>query len=338
MSVGLLRSTRFRKERERHWRELARLVDKVERGGVSQLTSGEVARLPGLYRQTLAALSAARAISLDRNLLDFLGSLAARGFFAVYGTRHRFFESLVAFFGTHFPRTFRRYFAHFLVAVACLALGTWVGYSVTKSDPERYYSVIDRSMAQGRNPASTQVELRRILYDEDEKDRAFLPAFASFLIAHNVRVGMLCFSFGIALGIPVVVLLVMNGMILGAMTQIYVAKGLGVDWWAWVLPHGVSELSAICLCGAAGLALGQAALFPGELTRRDALLARGREAGTLVGGAIGMLVVAGLLEGIVRQTVHPIDVRFAVAGGTALLWSAYFLLAGRRVATAEPDA
>jgi hypothetical protein len=51
-----------------------------------------------------------------------------------------------------------------------------------------------------------------------------------------------------------------------------------------------------------------------------------------------MLIVAGLLEGIVRQTVHPIDVRFAVAGGTALLWSAYFLLAGRRVATAEPDA
>jgi uncharacterized membrane protein SpoIIM required for sporulation len=335
MSVGLLRSTRFRKERERHWRELARIVDKVERGGVSQLTSGEVARLPGLYRQTLSALSAARAISLDRNLLDFLGSLAARGFFAVYGTRHRFFESLVAFFGTHFPRSFRRYFPHFLVAVACLVLGAWIGWSVTDSDPERYFSVIDRSMAQGRTPSSTPDELRRVLYDTDDSDRGFLPAFASFLIANNVRVGMLCFTFGIALGIPVVVLLVMNGMILGAMTQIHVAKGLGVDWWAWVAPHGVTELSAICLCGAAGLALGQATLFPGELSRRDALLARGREAGTLVGGAIGMLVVAGLIEGIVRQTVHPIDARFMIAGGTTLLWSAYFLLAGRRVAPAE---
>ena len=60
MSGGALRSTRFRKERERHWRELARIVTKVEKGGVGQLTSGEVARLPGLYRQTLAALSAAR--------------------------------------------------------------------------------------------------------------------------------------------------------------------------------------------------------------------------------------------------------------------------------------
>ncbi len=326
----LLRSTRFRKERERHWRELARIVDKVERGGVGQLSSGEVARLPGLYRQTLAALSAARAISLDRNLLDYLGSLAARGFFAVYGTRHRFFESLLGFFGTHFPRAFRKYFPHFLVAVACLALGTWIGYSITKADPERYFSVIDRGMAQGRTPTSTFDELRRGLYDTNESDRDFLPAFASFLIQHNVRIGMLCFSLGIAFGIPAALLLLVNGMTLGAMTEVFVAKGLGPDWWAWVLPHGVSELSAICLCGAAGLALGQATLFPGELSRRDALLARGREAGTLVGGAIGMLVVAGLIEGIVRQTIHPIGARLAIAAGTALLWSAYFLVAGRR--------
>ena len=102
MSVGQLRSTRFRKERERHWRELARLVDKVERGGVAQLTSGEVARLPGLYRQTLSALSAARAISLDRNLLDFLGSLAARASSRSTVRATASSESLVGFFGTHF--------------------------------------------------------------------------------------------------------------------------------------------------------------------------------------------------------------------------------------------
>jgi uncharacterized membrane protein SpoIIM required for sporulation len=119
-------------------------------------------------------------------------------------------------------------------------------------------------------------------------------------------------------------------MVLGAMTAIHAAKGLGVDWWAWVLPHGITELSAICLCGAAGLALGQATLFPGELSRRDALVARGRAAGTLVGGAIGMLLLAGLIEGIFRQTVTDVSTRMEVAGGTALLWTLYFLVAGRR--------
>jgi uncharacterized membrane protein SpoIIM required for sporulation len=323
----LLRSTRFRRERERHWRELARIVAKVESGGVRSLGDREVARLPGLYRQTLAALSAARAISLDRNLLDFLNGLAARGFFAVYGTRYRLFESLATFFGVHFPRTFRRYLLHLLVAVACLVLGVCVGYAVTRADPERYFSFVDAGLAEGRTPTATADELKRVLYLEAD---GFLETFAARLFSNNSSVGMLCFTLGAAGGIPVVVLLLMNGMTLGAMTAIHAAKGLAVDWWGWVLPHGITELSAISLCGAAGLALGQALLFPGELSRRDALVARGKDGGTLVGGAIAMLFVAGIIEGIFRQTVVRLDRRLEFAAATTLLWMLYFTLAGRR--------
>ena len=323
----LLRSTRFRRERERHWRELARIVAKVESGGVRSLGDREVARLPGLYRQTLAALSAARAISLDRNLLDFLNGLAARGFFAVYGTRYRLFESLATFFGVHFPRTFRRHLLHFAVAIACLVLGAFVGYAVTRADPERYFSFIEPGLAGDRTPSATAEQLKRELYHSTD---SFLETFAAFLFSHNSSVGMLCFTLGAAAGIPVVVLLLMNGMSLGAITAIHVEKGLAADWWGWVLPHGITELSAICLCGAAGLALGQGLLFPGELSRRDALVARGKECGTLVGGAIAMLFVAGLIEGIFRQTVMGLDHRLEFAAATTLLWLLYFAFAGRR--------
>lgn len=326
MSV-VLRSTRFRRERERHWRELARIVAKVESGGVRSLSDREVARLPGLYRQTLAALSAARAISLDRNLLDYLNGLAARGFFAVYGTRYRLFESLATFFGVHFPRTFRRHVFHFAAAMLSMALGVLVGYAVTRADPERYFSFISPALAGGRTPSSTPEQLRDILYKRGE---GFLETFAAFLFSHNASVGMLCFTLGAAAGIPVVVLLLINGMTLGAMTAIHAQKGLALDWWGWILPHGVTELSAIGLCGAAGLALGQALLFPGELSRRDALVAKGKESGTLVGGAIAMLFVAGLVEGIFRQTVVELDRRLEFAAALALLWILYFLLAGRR--------
>lgn len=323
----LLRSTRFRRERERHWRELARLVAKVERDGVRSLGDRELARLPGLYRQTLAALSAARAISLDRNLLDFLNGLAARGFFAVYGTRYRLFESLATFFGVHFPRTFRRYLLHFLCAAACIVLGAVAGYAVTRADPERYFSFVDASLAEGRTPSATAEQLKRVLYLETG---GFLETFAAFLFSHNASVGMLCFTLGAAGGVPVVVLLLMNGMTLGAMTAIHAAKGIALDWWGWILPHAISELAAIGLCGAAGLALGQALLFPGELSRRDALVAKGRDCGTLVGGAIAMLFVAGLIEGIFRQTVVRLDQRLEFAAATTLLWLLYFALAGRR--------
>lgn len=323
----VLRSTRFRRERERQWRELLRIVTKVERDGVRSLGDREVARLPGLYRQTLAALSAARAISLDRNLLDFLNGLSARGFFAVYGTRYRLFESLGTFFGVHFPRTFRRYVVHFAVAVLCLALGVLVGYAVTRADPERYFSFVSRGLAQGRTPSASAEQLRKLLYFQGE---GFLETFAAFLFSHNSSVGMLCFTLGAAAGVPVVALLLMNGMTLGAMTALHAEKGLALDWWGWVLPHGITELSAISLCGAAGLALGQALLFPGELSRRDALVAKGRDCGTLVGGAIAMLFVAGLIEGIFRQTVVRLDRRLEFAAAIALLWMLYLLFAGRR--------
>ena len=47
-------------------------------------------------------------------------------------------------------------------------------------------------------------------------------------------------------------------------------------------------------------------------------------------GAVSMFLVAGLIEGIFRQTVGEQMVRWSVAGGTFLLWSTYFLFAGRR--------
>ena len=82
-----LRSYEFRRERERTWRELERLVKRVESGGHASLAPEELGRLPVLYRATLSSLSVARSISLDRNLLEYLEGLAARAYFCIYGGR-----------------------------------------------------------------------------------------------------------------------------------------------------------------------------------------------------------------------------------------------------------
>ena len=53
-------------------------------------------------------------------------------------------------------------------------------------------------------------------------------------------------------------------------------------------------------------------------------MAAGRTAGTVMGGVVVMLMVAGLLEGFGRQLITVDAVRFSIAGGTALLWGLYF--------------
>jgi uncharacterized membrane protein SpoIIM required for sporulation len=103
-----------------------------------------------------------------------------------------------------------------------------------------------------------------------------------------------------------------------------------VDIWGWLLPHGVTELSAVILCGAAGFQLAHGLVFPGARPRLDSLRERGRDAATIVVCAVLMLFVAGLIEGIFRQVVTDLTVRYAVVAATAAWWIYYFGFVGRR--------
>lgn len=322
-----LKSAQFRKEREGAWRELEELLNRVEKKGLRSLSAAELNRLPILYRSATSSLSVAQAISLDKNLLDYLNALVGRAYLSVYSTKRKAWDALAEFFTYGFPHTFRRYFLFVAASTGLLLLGILTGYQMTKADPERYYSFVDEEMAAGRNPAASTEELREVLYFKEED--GWLGAFATYLFTHNSKVGMLCFATGFAAGLPVIYLLFTNGLLLGAMAALYDSRGLGFEFWGWVLPHGVTELGAVCLCGAAGMVLGSSLVFPGRHTRLQNLAIRGREAAILAVGAVALFFLAGLIEGIFRQLVHNLAVRWAVVGTTTVFWTWYFLFLGR---------
>jgi uncharacterized membrane protein SpoIIM required for sporulation len=327
MADFTLKSAQFRREREQAWRELEKLLAQVEKGGLESLSAGELNRLPVLYRSAASSLSVATAISLDRNLLDYLTALVGRAYICVYGAKRRVGEAAAEFFRHRFPWVVRRYFAFVAASFALVALGVLTGYRMTLADPERYYSFVGDGMAQGRTPASSTKELRDILYHGDEGGA--LSVFASFLFTHNSKVGMLCFALGFAAGVPVVFLLFSTGLMLGAMAALYESRSLGAEFWAWILPHGVTEIGALCLCGAAGMVLGMSIVFPGRHTRLRNLALRGREVALLAVGAVAMFLVAGLIEGFFRQLVQNVGVRWSLAAVTLVFWTWYFLAVGR---------
>ncbi len=146
---------------------------------------------------------------------------------------------------------------------------------------------------------------------------------------------MLAFALGFLAGIPVFILMFMNGLVLGAFAALYTLRGLAVDFWGWVLPHGVTELTAVVLCGAAGLAIAQAVIFPGRHTRLGNLRRSGGESAVMVIGCVLMLLIAGLIEGIFRQSVDSVAARYSLAGLTAVLWLIYFIAVGRRPRESE---
>jgi uncharacterized membrane protein SpoIIM required for sporulation len=323
-----LKSAQFRREREAAWRELEELLARQDKGGLKSLTAAELNRLPVLYRGAISSLSVATAISLDKNLLDYLTALVGRAYIAVYGAKRRPGEAVAEFFRWRFPAVVRRYFAFVLAAYALLGLGVVTGYRLTLADPEQFYSLVPEAQAEGRNPAASTQELRDILYLGGEKDR--LSVFAAFLFTHNSKVGLLCFALGFAAGVPVIYLLFSTGLSLGALAALYQTRGLGPELWAWVLPHGVTELSAVCLCGAAGMVIGASLVFPGRHTRLRNLALHGREVALLAVGAVAMFLVAGMIEGLFRQLVLDVAVRWGLAAATLIFWSWYFLAVGRR--------
>jgi uncharacterized membrane protein SpoIIM required for sporulation len=329
MSAPAPESAQFRREREGTWRRLEAIVRRAESAGTRSLSAEDLLALPALHRATLSSLSVARAISLDRNLLEYLEGLAQRAYFVVYGTRRPFAEAAREFLVRRFPQAVRGMAWPLLLAAAVTLLGMATAWAACAADPERYYDFVDEGLAGGRGPAASREGLRAGLYDEGHEvdDLGF---FASFLFTHNARVAMTVFALGFLFGVPTFVLLFVNGLMLGAFGWLFGSRDLGWDFWGWVLPHGVTELLAVLLAGAAGFALAGSVAFPGRRTALDSAALRGREAGAVMLGVIAMLVVAGLLEGFFRQLVTSPGARWSVALLSAALWAAYLGLAGRR--------
>ncbi len=158
----------------------------------------------------------------------------------------------------------------------------------------------------------------------------FRPVAASFIMMNNIQVSFLAFSAGILLGLGTVFVLLFNGFVLGAIAAGVSQTPAGVHFWAFVAPHGVLELPAIVMSGAAGMLLGFALVDPGEHSRLDALRLAGRQSAVIMLGVVVFLTVAGLVEGLFSPLVTAPAVKFAAAAVLASGLIAYVMLPGRR--------
>ncbi len=335
MAEFRLKSFHFRREREATWRALEDLVGRAEKRGVKTLSSTELVRLPSLYFATLSSLSVARSISLDRNVVEYLESLASRSFFLVYGSRTNLWEAIIDFFAWRLPAAVRRLKGPLAIATLAFLAGVLAGYVLTAANADWYYSFVDEDLAGGRTPTASTEYLRNGLFDETPGDANALSFFATFLFTHNAKIGMLCFALGFAFGLPTIILLVQNGLMMGAFFALYASRGLGIELGGWIFIHGVTELLAIILCGAGGLALGGALAFPGAHSRLANLASIGRVAAQVVIGAVALLLLAGLLEGLGRQLITDTSLRYAIAATTAVGWCLYFGFTGRNRADGD---
>lgn len=327
--TDLLRSARFRKEREPAWTRAETLVAKAEHG-VAHMTYAEVLELSDLYQQVVNALSVARAISMDAALLAYLEALSARAYLVIHAPQ----ESLSGLVGkllrVDIPQTVRRSWLAILIAFMALALGAVTAGVLVARDPSWFYTFVPPGLGDGRTPDASTEYLRSTLFGTEGNEGEALSTFASFLFTHNTQIAILIFAIGIFALIPSFVLTFYNGLMMGAFWAAFARHGLGYEVTGWLSIHGVTELSAVVMACAGGAQMGLAVINPGDLTRRAALKERGRDAVRLFGLAAIMLVAAAVIEGFFRQIIQSTEARLVIGWGIGGLWAAWLGLSGRR--------
>lgn len=328
MSDRVMKSYRFREEREGDWKRLEDIVQRAERRGVGGLSDDDMQRLPGLYRQAVSSLSVARNISLDQNVVAYLETLCARAYFFVYGTRSRMSERIAQFFARDWAAAVSAAKGPTLLAFLCLFGGALLAFFLTLNDSEWYWTFHGGSW-DTRNPNATYDELRATLYEERRDIVDMLGAFAAQLFSHNSGIAIFAFALGFAFGVPTAVLLIYNGVYLGSFYAVFWNKGLAYELTGWLFIHGVTELFAVILAGAAGFMIGGAVAFPGRKKRMESMREAGEKAAMVIIGAVVMLFLAALLEGFGRQLINSDTTRYLIAGTTLLLWLGYFYLPRR---------
>jgi uncharacterized membrane protein SpoIIM required for sporulation len=161
------------------------------------------------------------------------------------------------------------------------------------------------------------------------------PVLSSKIMTNNISVGFKAFAFGITAGVGTVYVLIFNGFMLGSLAAIFNNYHYDIQFWALILPHGITELLAIFISGGAGLILADSLFNPGDLKRIDAMKVNGVRAIRLILGVIPMFVIAGIIEGFITPLDISPYIKLVFSAFTGILLFLYFSQAKWKMVKSE---
>lgn len=318
------------------WIAFAARLAEAQRRGLRALGEPGVRDFVAEYRSLTADLARLQTATRGEasNEVFYLGRLVAGAHNLLYRDRRGGIRAVLRFIAIDVPSEVRRSVAPIALAAACLFGPAAIAYTAVVRDPNIAPTFIPTGML---DRAEAGVERAKGGDGYIEDPQVFRPVMASSIIANNVQVTIAAFAFGVTAGIGTLLLLLFNGVSLGGIFGLYASKGILSLLLAFVAPHGVLELSAICIAGSAGFLIAGAMLVPGRRTRRRALAENSARAMRLIAASTLMLIFAGSLEGMVSPIPYwPLSLKLIVSSMTLVLLVAYLRGGAGRAPAALP--
>jgi uncharacterized membrane protein SpoIIM required for sporulation len=282
-----------------------------------RLTGAEADEIVRLYQAVATDLSTVRSSAPDPEVVTRLSQLLARSRSAIAGAHEPAWRDAARFLVVSLPAALYRirWLTH-AVTLVCLALAVTAGVWVATQP--------DALAAMGTPSERTE-------YVENAFASYYDPGagFAAMVWTNNAWIAAQSVALGIT-GVWPAWMLVSNAVMVGATGGMMAAHDSLDVFLQLIAPHGLMELTAIFVAGAAGLRLFWTWVDPGPRTRTRALAEEGRALFTVALGLVGVLAVSGLVEGFVTGSGLPWWLKIVIGAIVLAAFWVYVYVLGRR--------
>jgi uncharacterized membrane protein SpoIIM required for sporulation len=284
-----MKETTFIEQNKKKWARFEKM---------SSAKQSDPDELSQLFVEITDDLAYARTYYPKRSVRVYLNGLAQRVFHDLYKRRKEPLSKFVHFWTTGLPLEMYRARYYVLTAFLIFLVGMLIGIVSTVDDEDflgavigyGYVEMAEENIANGR-PMN--------VYGSFSELDGFL-----MIAVNNLRVAFLTFVLGIFFALGSIVFLFYNAIMVGAFQWFYVVRGLTLASFLTIWIHGAFEIPAIILAAAAGITVGMSFMFPGTLTRGQALVKGAKSGIKMMIGLIPVIILAAFIEGYAtRHTV-----------------------------------